>query len=71
MNVRAYNNNNLLIHSCLGRAGLQQTYGCLRLTYHQNQTDHYIAWAPQRGNLKDSEIGINGTVARAIGKRSA
>lgn len=33
-----------------------------------NQREHFMAWAPYGSNMKDTEIGINSNVAKAIGK---
>ena len=38
------------------------------MSYNYKNCEHYISWAPYGSNSRDTEIGINSNVAKAIGK---
>lgn len=60
-------NNSVLLPESYFRTIKNYDNGCICMSYMHNKREHYIAWAPYGSNMRDTEIGINSNVAKAIG----
>lgn len=65
--VSILNNQNNKLHNKESHKYFQE-HGCICLSFQHNQREHFMAWAPYGSNMRDTEIGINSNVAKAIGK---